>query len=294
MKNPFSIYDFLGYVFPGAFALIIVYYFVIIDPIEFQNPMSVHEMLDLVRENFVGSESIVSCTIFLIISYVLGHIISYLSSITVERFVIWWYGYPSEFMLNHEDHHWHFFHDAIIMCHEKKYHYKRAIIRTYILRSLFSLLLLPILIPTVLFRIFGCNVFFVKKLDPYLNDIVLQKRNALAVKLNLPDASHYDKVDYYRVIYNYVYEHSSNHRQKMDNYVALYDFLRSLTLIFIGVFIYVLWSGIIVSTSIGYFYWLDLLIAMSLSCVSFMAFFKFYRKFTLEAFMCLVSDQDLR
>ncbi|MFA6712186.1 MAG: hypothetical protein WCS33_05715, partial [Candidatus Caldatribacteriota bacterium] len=36
---------------------------------------------------------------FVIISYVLGHALNYLSSLTIERYSIWSIGYPSRFIL---------------------------------------------------------------------------------------------------------------------------------------------------------------------------------------------------
>lgn len=293
MKNPFSILDFLGYVFPGAFALLSVLYFIIIDPIEFCDPMNMSEMIELIGRYLNGAESIVSCSIFLIFSYVVGHLIAYLSSITVEKFLIWWYGYPSDFLLNSEGEHCHFLHDGYQMAQEKKYRYKLTIFRTYFLRIFISTLLLPIFIPTILVKVLGADSFFVKSLDPYLKDIIYQKRHALSVKLNLPDSTHYEKVDYHRVIYHYEYEHSSSHRTKMDNYVAIYDFLRSVTLIFSGAFMYILIYGMFAGSPIGLYYWLDLFVLLFISYLSFMSFFKFYRRFTLEALMCLVSDDKL-
>ena len=293
MKNPFSIFDFLGYVFPGAFSLLSVFYFAIINPVEFCNPQSLNELLVYVGDYITGSESVVSCTIFLILSYIAGHLIAYLSSITVEKFVIWWFGYPSEFLLKSDDKRWHFFHDGITMIKEKNYHFVREIIRTYTLRIIVSLLMFPVFLPTLLVKCLGYDNFFVKNLDPYLKDIILQKKNALLKVLKLPDSSHYDKVDYHRVIYHYEYEHSSSHRTKMDNYVALYDFLRSITLIFSGIFMFILGVGIFGASQIGLYFWIDLAVLLFITYLSFMSFFKFYRRFTLEAFMCLVSDKDL-
>ena len=245
------------------------------------------------RKYLTGSETIVSCSVFLIISYIVGHLIAYLSSITIEKFVIWWFGYPSEFLLKSEGKYWHFLHDGISMAKAKKYHYKREIVRTYLLRAIVSIFLLPILIPTLIVKILGGDDFFVKNLDPYLKEIILQKRNALFQKLHLPDSSHFEKVDYHRVIYHYEYENSCNHRTKMDNYVALYDFLRAITLIFTGMFLFVAGTGLFGSNEIGLYFWIDLLVLLALSYISFMSFFKFYRRFTLEAFMCLSTDKDL-
>ena len=245
------------------------------------------------RKYLTGSETIVSCSVFLIISYIVGHLIAYLSSITIEKFVIWWFGYPSEFLLKSEGKYWHFLQDGISMAKAKKYHYKREIVRTYLLRAIVSIFLLPILIPTLIVKILGGDDFFVKNLDPYLKEIILQKRNALFQKLHLPDSSHFEKVDYHRVIYHYEYENSCNHRTKMDNYVALYDFLLAITLIFTGMFLFVAGTGLFGSNEIGLYFWIDLLVLLALSYISFMSFFKFYRRFTLEAFMCLSTDKDL-
>lgn len=184
-------------------------------------------------------------------------------------------------------------HDARSMLNNKKHHYIRDFLRTYSLRIVVSLLLFPILIPTLLMKIFGGDGFLVKTLDAYLKDIILCKRKALARHLHLPDSAHYDKVDYHRVIYHYVYEKAGSHRQKMDNYVALYDFLRSLTLIFVGIFMYVMTSVGCGDCQVGPYYWWSLLGLMVVTYFFYMGFFKFYRRFTLEAFMCLVSISEL-
>lgn len=293
MKNPFSLLDFLGYVFPGAFLAICVLYFTKMYPLDFVNPMSFSEVLSVFASYLNDTESIVSCTVFLILSYLLGHIIAYVSSITVERFVIWWYGYPSEFLLKEESNGWHFWKDGKSMAKKKNFHFRFTIARTYILRIVVSVCLLPILIPVIFIKLIGGDVFFVKDLDPYLRDIIMEKRKALSLKLKLPDPSHYDKVDYHRVIYHYEYEHTNNHRQKLDNYVALYDFLRSMTLIFTSIFMYIFFVGFFGENSIGQYYFIDLSVLMVLSFLSFMSFFKFYRRFTLEAFMCLVTDPNI-
>lgn len=292
MKNPFSLFDFLGYIFPGAFALLVIFYFVNMEPLNFVNPMSISEMMVKVKGWLNVSESIVSCSVFLIFSYILGHLIAYISSITIEKFVIWWYGFPSEFLLTDEGRYWHVLHDGMSMVKNKNRHYVREIIRTYLLRIVVSLLLLPILVPTLCVKILGGDAFFVKTLDAYLKDIILRKRMILSKHLSLPDSSHYDKVGYHRVIYHYVYEKADSHRQKMDNYVALYDFLRSITLIFVCIFMYVMIYGVY-NGDIGAYYWYSICALSVITYLFYMGFFKFYRRFTLEAFMCLVASSEL-
>lgn len=294
MKNPFSVFDFFGYVFPGAFALMAVFYFVKMEPLDFVTPMSLGEVMKTVKGWLQVSESIVSCSVFLILSYIVGHLIAYISSITVERFVIWWYGFPSEFLMKDEGGVWYFFHDGVALRRNKNAHYKREIFRTYTLRVVVSLLLFPIFVPTIVVKMLGCDSFLVKGLDAYLRDIVLSKRKRLCEHLQLPSPAHYDKVDYHRVIYHYVYENSGSHRQKMDNYVALYDFLRSMTLIFVCIFMFVGGSAFFADTKVGVYYGWSVFGLLIVTYLFYMSFFKFYRRFTLEALMCLVSTTELK
>ena len=74
IKNPFSVFDFFGYVFPGAFALMAVFYFAKMEPLNFTDPMSLGEVIATAKGWLRVSESIVSCSVFLILSLSLIHI----------------------------------------------------------------------------------------------------------------------------------------------------------------------------------------------------------------------------
>lgn len=84
IKNPFSVFDFFGYVFPGAFALMAVFYFVKMEPLNFTDPMSLGEVIATAKGWLMVSESIVSCSVFLILSYIVGHLVAYFKKETVE------------------------------------------------------------------------------------------------------------------------------------------------------------------------------------------------------------------
>ena len=102
-----------------------------------------------------------------------------------------------------------------------------------------------------------------------------------------------DEIDYHRIIYHYVYEVKSAHQVKMDNYVALYDFMRSMTLIMNLTFLYAVYY---INTNSVELLWIGvwmLISTMLLSYLFFMAFMKFYRRFTLEVMMCLVTDETI-
>ena len=103
-KNPFSIHDFLGYVLPGGVALLLAY-------MVYKNPgnnyMTSQELIDAIKNTIMalnkgGLNTIELSIAYIIVSYIVGHIVAYLSSITVERISIWHYNYPSVFLLADE------------------------------------------------------------------------------------------------------------------------------------------------------------------------------------------------
>jgi hypothetical protein len=99
-----------------------------------------------------------------------------------------------------------------------------------------------------------------------------------------------DKADYHRIIYHYVYERHEHHAVKLDNYVALYGFLRSIALISSAVSDVMLYRYFFGEYA---FTWNSLVVFIVLVFVTyifFLAFIKFYRRFTLESYMGLVTD----
>ena len=83
----------------------------------------------------------------------------------------------------------------------------------------------------------------------------------------------------------------------MDNYVALYGFMRALAFISIVVS----WVSLIVAVVNYNNEYLSIckssLLYVGIAILSFfffMGFMKFYRRFTLESLMCLVTDPDLQ
>lgn len=95
-----------------------------------------------------------------------------------------------------------------------------------------------------------------------------------------------------------MYEKNERQAKKMDNYVALYGFLRSISLIFVVLFHYLFYYGIINLATIREFHtasYIFLLIAIAcITYVFYLSFMKFYRRYTVEIFMSLVADEDLK
>lgn len=101
--------------------------------------------------------------------------------------------------------------------------------------------------------------------------------------------------DTHRVIYHYMYENFPGHRAKMDNYVALYGVLRALTLI-ANLFILYIWKCQVCYlchhltwSMICDYPYMKVAFMVFIQFLFFMAFMKFYRRFTLESFMCMLS-----
>lgn len=292
-KNPFSIHDFLGYVLPGGVALLLAY-------MVFKNPdnsyMTSQDFIDAIKNTISGLKikdvsTIQLSVAVIIISYIVGHLVAYLSSITVERMAIWHYNYPSVFLLSEKP--------KPRFCYDiKKQLANKKAFEAYgnlSLRVAVSIFLLPSTICILLVRWLRMDSYFIKPLDKYLQSSIELKYEKLVEKLGISELKRSKDSDTHRIIYHYMYENFPGHRVKMDNYVALYGVLRSLTLIS-NLFILYIWN-----CQVCYlwnnFTW-DLVWSYPLMKVSlivliqflfFMAFMKFYRRFTLESFMCMVS-----
>lgn len=274
-QNPFSLYDFLGYFIPGASTIYLIF---IINFFKSNNSFD----LDLFL-NILPNANTAGVLLFLIISYVLGHLISYVSSITVETYANWRYGYPSKYLLN--------FTHAGYWKGAKSFH-------SIFWRILLLIFLLPMVtLDYILGLKFGFKNFYHKKLDPLLVKFIIDKTNQLLMYLGM-DKDKYEEgeandSDFFRIVMHYTYENSKTHQSKLSNYVALYGFLRTITLIFNILFIYITIHTLIFE-KFNYKIVIILVFTFFLSYLFFMAFMKFYRRYTLEGFMILAIDKELK
>lgn len=286
-KNPFSLYDFLGYAIPGSVAIICVWLFFHGNLVEVKDLLTLHgELVNLISfQNFL---------ILIIISYVVGHFISFLSTLTVERFSLWHYGYPSEYLLRKDE-------------KLKSSYFSNMFKKGRFGKSLWRLILALILLPITLFdfifgQLFLLNRFVLKNIDEYLQSCLKKKGALLRNKLSLSEENdNKEKIDFLRIIHHYEYGKNEMRSKKMDNYVALYGFLRSMTLIFNMFFmilftrlLFILFNARMVENLALGKYLLLLLIIEFVTYVFFLSFMKFYRRFTLECFMSLITDASVR
>lgn len=226
-SNPFSLFDFIGYFLPGFFliktCMLInwVNYPLLSDNIIISSyEKSVHT-LNNTNDDF-------NIIYFIIISYLLGQILTFLSSVTIEKFGIWNYSYPSKSLLktskNIKDH------------KEKDNNYKRK------LKIMMKIILLPLFLTDYIFseklkfkiyhnRPFNENmVTVIKKKIYYLyNNKIFNNKDECEAILEING----NETEYFQPLYHLLISSSESHSNKTKNYVALYGLMRNLTFIII-------------------------------------------------------------
>lgn len=262
-QNPFSLYDFLGYFTPGAIFLygcIAIYS---------------HITPSFKPLNYFSFDKGEIYIPFILVAYTTGHLLSFCSSIFVEKFSEWSVGYPSKYLL---------------AVRPKPYFSEghKGI------RLLVALLLLPLsLIDWLLEVTIHYRRTYAKPLDPLLINIILSKVVTLLKEHSglqePPDGGlQMRKIDFFRFVYHYTLEYAPNHSTKMQNYVALYGFLRTLTFISVSFFWGLLWHLYEGLFSHGKMLFL-LGGSAIISYAFYIAFNKFYRRFSLESLMALTA-----
>ena len=236
-------------------------------------------------------------TVFVIVaSYVVGHIVAYLSSSTVEYFTNHLFGYPSHYLL-HED--------TINYCSVLSRYFSEHTLGSIVWRIFVMLVLLPVTLVMFVFGIkFSLITFIVRPLDEYVRNSILQKLNKLSDILCLQQPDVNSNADYHRIVMHYVYLNIESCQRKVDNYVAMYGFLRAMALIACLLFDYLLIDQIQYSYHIVRALGIEkcvinreciiiLVVILIIANLLYMGFVKFYRRFTLENYMALLTDKAM-
>ncbi len=273
--NPFSLYDFLGYLIPGITVILISYFI--------KQIREGHKLACIFHQmNF--EPKITQWIIIIVISYFIGHILNFLSSITVEKYSYWKYDYPSKYLLK--------------ISHGKKYLIGEFHVKIW--RLMVGFFILPVVIGDYFFgNKLKFKDFYVKGIDDFLIDSIKSKAEELFKKLSLskPPGKMRD-YDYHRIFSHYIMQKSENVNQKTSNYIALYGYLRCMTLILslsFWITLFTLFNSIWKYECIctffksEYYLIMFLIILFLLSYISFMAFMKFYRRYSLENLMAIVT-----
>lgn len=264
----------MGYFIPGATS---IYIFKIVNNIKKNSEID----LDTILTSF-PTVKVEGVLIFLIISYILGHLLSYTSSITAEKYAIWKYGYPSKYLLN---------------MNTRRYWTGVKRFYSFFWRIGLIILLFPtVVLDYILGHYFGFKEFYSNRLDPMLAKLVMVKINKLLHDIGMTEENGFkegdaNENDFNRLVMHYTYENSKNHQNKLTNYVAIYGFLRTFTLITNLVFWYIIFHNFYFG-QFNYPTCFLLVIVSVLSYLFFMAYMKFYRRYTLEGLMILAIEKE--
>jgi hypothetical protein len=276
-QNPFSLYDFMGYFIPGA---LLLYIYLVIEYIKKNHSFN---LINFLNEN--DDVKLPNLMFFLILSYSLGHLINFTSSVTIEKYANWKYNFPSKYLLGLE----------------KNKYWKTEGFSDFMKKLTIPIFILPVtLMDLVLGDMLGFKQFYTKKLDDFLIEIIRGNGEVLIRKIHsnfkskkkdVKEINLTDK-DFFRLFMHYTFENSKNHQFKLINYVALYGFLRTLTLISVILFWYFIYyifkySNFSVQTVI------IITLISFISYIFFMAFMKFYRRYSLEGLMLIAIDKEL-
>lgn len=283
----------MGYLFPGLFLLIILVY-VRNENFDISNIFRFKALMGIVGEDKTTFDLDKSILI-IILGYITGHFVSYSSSLTIESFANSIFGYPSDYLLHGNKVSWGEMLRRYFICRAMSSNRKLRMIKKcckFLLKLLVFTFLLPISLMIFLFGwLVDVNTYITRPIDDYLKTSILKKQYELADILNIKKADVNDRCDYHRLVMHYVYLHVTECQKKVDNYIALYGFLRSISFVFCICFdcclIYSLRS-INFDLDINWSIIKELIVLYAMTILSFLGFMKFYRRNTLENFMTLL------
>ncbi|MBT1754082.1 hypothetical protein KK068_07055 [Enterobacter hormaechei subsp. xiangfangensis] len=267
-QNPFSIYDFLGYLIPGGLFLYLLYFCgITLD----------WDVIIQLKKTAIAQEpslSLLGYSSIVILAYIIGHAIAICSAFLVEKYMNDTLQYPSIYLfweLNND------FKDEVIKDCGRTIKY--LIIKT---------ILLPVFIldRITFYKLYSREL--TKELaSPLWSMLAKSYKKIFSVDLSQLKNDYALQGDLFRLAYHYSYEHSSNHQPKIQNYVALYGFCRNVCLVFL-LFFWVAFVRLVINTLTDEMFGFNILSTLSMLLMTYVfycGFVKFYRRFTLEVFM---------
>lgn len=260
-QSPFSLYDFLGYLFPGAIAIFAFEY--IFNYLGMDTGLT--ELTSLTRASALLP--------FILSSYIAGHLLSLVSSFTVERLYIWMFDYPSKSLLNYE----------------RRSAFEDGFSFLNCVKFVCLLLLAPVATGVLVMCFFSAGrPGLAQSMDDLLTRIMRSKITRLLIdKGQVDNPNRYAgplNSDFFRFVYHHALENSPVHVGKMQNYVALFGFHRAMSFLCCLLF----WVGVVSFFAMQEERSLRVVLVFSaLSLLFFFGFAKFYRRFSLEALMAM-------
>lgn len=280
-QNPFSFYDFLGYLIPGGFFILLFYFCGLTYDFDI-----VADLADLIRSQS-KIFGVLDYASIIIISYITGHFISIISAFLIEKYMNEKLEFPSVYLFSKISN----LPEEISSTASNR---SKTDTKRKIKYCIIEFLLLPVTfldwatqklcysqsLPTQL-----ANTTWLIIKEGYERKFNINK-GLLKTNTGLHD-------DLFRLAYHYVYEYSNQHQTKIQNYVALYGFCRNICLVFIisfwisvATFIYHLSQFENLSYSL-----VSIIVSLFFAYVFYVGFVKFYRRYTLEVLMAFAVLQ---
>ena len=277
-KTPsFSAYDFLGYIVPGLAFLLLV------------DVTYIYHITraDIGYEYFCGRYGGMSwpgLIPLILFSYFVGHIISFVSSVTIEKHAIWTYGQPIKFM---------------IYGYSPGYFCTNLSARPWVskvMRFIMSMILLPIILFEIpLGKWAGLSGNYFKRADKLTEQAFKRAMVGIFTSIGI-DVSEFKNLkpwdmDLENIAAHCALERAPVHVYTLRNYVVLYGFLRSMCLVLLLAFT-VFWMH-------AFFYMLlptaafCFVVTSLMVFICYVAFLKFWCRYYHEAIMAIVATHKV-
>lgn len=262
-QNPFSLYDFLGYLIPGA---LLIYIALGLNGLLYRSP-PLSDFFDFLK----STKGLIP---LIVLSYLSGHIVGIISSYTIEKAYIDRFGYPSRQILI-----------------STKNPDKASKLKN--LKESPLIFLSTYLAEKIIRIAIQNNIFKAKTLEKEIDNITTKKiKDYFTKKHKCDDINALMETEYFHHIYHYCVENSPAHLSKIQNYVALYGLFRNTSFValltawaFIVASIKNLAISIYTYQTIPDFSLTYLLLGgTAFICFSilYLGFSKFYRRYTSE------------
>lgn len=279
-KSPqFTAYDILGYLVPG------LAFFALVDSSMAFHYLGMKFTYVAITGRYMSIPWQASIPLMLV-SYFLGHLISFVSSMTIERYARWRYGHPMKFLLDETGTYPDFFGTG-----GKSGRWSK------ILRFMTALALAPVFIFESILLGTGILRNYIRSMGPELSSAVKEALRWLRGKAGMmSDPSSEYPAEFESLAINYTLEAAPSHVITLRNYIVLYGFLRSMTL----VLVFATWAISLhaavhmgfkeQSIWVGWSNFSSCMFFGGIVCtISYGAFLKFWTRYNKEALMGLTA-----
>jgi len=208
----FTAYDFLGYLFPGMACLFLIDFGIAAHHPGFQFT----EDFFLNRYGKLDWSTLVPLMVF---GYFTGHMVSFFSSLTIEKYAIWAYGHPK---------------NCLFSLSSKKYFNVTG--RTdFIALLFFRLPVFVFMLPVAIFDIIFVDILKLRKnltipFDDLVGKALRDSVDIILKRMGIKNPAQHGKAKdnhFDKLVLHYCLEAAPNHVYSLRNYVVLYGFLRS-------------------------------------------------------------------